>query len=298
MEEKQPIKVKLSTVLLIIAVIVIIAMAVIIGIIFKQNTEKNATNNNVTSNNATNNTTLEPTAQKDKEIQEPTVNEQKDVDKIILDELKEKRFLTKNNIDMDSKIKYAKINNNMYIVHVEHDSDENGNRSIYFFVTYNNGQVLFSKALEHKYEYDIFYEKSSMIIKAELAYKGYITTIYGKIKEDGEFEQLDEFIESADEEKEQFILNDNEVSAQVFENAKKKYNNKLYISFSDIAKELDNEIELVQFDEKFFELEDVALDYRECEKIKNYKDFEYDLDGDGKKDKITVKNIGKDDLRK
>ena len=152
MEEKQPIKVKLSTVLLIIAVIVIIAMAVIIGIIFKQNTEKNATNNNVTSNNATNNTTLEPTAQKDKEIQEPTVNEQKDVDKIILDELKEKRFLTKNNIDMDSKIKYAKINNNMYIVHVEHDSDENGNRSIYFFVTYNNGQVRFSKALEHKYE--------------------------------------------------------------------------------------------------------------------------------------------------
>ena len=81
MEEKQPIKVKLSKVLLIIAVIVIIAMAVIIGIIFKQNTEKNATNN----------TTLKPTAQKDKEIQEPTVNEQKDLDRIILDELKEKR---------------------------------------------------------------------------------------------------------------------------------------------------------------------------------------------------------------
>lgn len=288
MEEKQPIKVKLSTVLLIIAVLVVISMAVIIGIIFKQNTEKNATNN----------TTIESNVQKDKEIQKLAVNQQKDLDKIILDELKEKRFLAKNNIDMDSKIKYAKINNNMYIVHVEHDSDENGNRSIYFFVTYNNGQVFFSKALEHKYEYDIFYEKSSMIIKAELAYKGYIRTIYGKIKDDGEFEQLDEFIESADEEKEQFILNDNEVSAQIFENAKKKYNNKMYISFSDIAKELDNEIELVQFDEKFFELEDVALDYRECEKIKNYKDFEYDLDGDGKKDKITVKNIGKDDLRK
>ena len=100
MEEKQPIKVKLSTVLLIIAVIVLIAMVVIIGIIFKQKTEKNATNN----------TTLEPTAQKNEEIQQLAVNEQKDVDKIILDELKEKRFLTKNNIDMDSKIKYAKIN--------------------------------------------------------------------------------------------------------------------------------------------------------------------------------------------
>lgn len=283
MEEKETKKARLTTVLVIIAVITVIAIT--IGFIYKQNIEKNAINKNITNNNSTNNTTLKSTAQKD-------------VDKIILDELKEKRFLAKNNIDIDSKVKYAKINNNMYIVYVEHDSDENGNRSIYFFVTYNNGQVLFSKALEHKYEYDIFYEKSSMIIKAELAYKGYITTIYGKIKEDGEFEQLDEFIESADEEKEQFILNDNEVSAQVFENAKKKYNNKQYISFFDIAKELDNEIELVQFDEKFFELEDVALDYRECEKIKNYKDFEYDLDGDGKKDKITVKNIGKDDLRK
>lgn len=298
MEEKEPIKVKLSIVLLITAIISVILIAITIGFIYKQNIEKNVINKNITNNNSTNNTTIESTAQKVEETGQLIVNKQKDVDKIILDELKEKRFLAKNNIDIDSKIKYPKINNNIYIVHIVHGSDEEGNRSIYFFVTYNNGQVLFSKALEHKYEYDIFYEKSSMIIKAELAYKGYIRTIYGKIKDDGEFEQLDEFIESADEEKEQFILNDNEVSAQIFENAKKKYNNKMYISFSDIAKELDNEIELVQFDEKFFELEDVALDYRECEKIKNYKDFEYDLDGDGKKDKITVKNIGKDDLRK
>ena len=242
MEEKEPIKIKLSTVLLIIAVIVVIAIIVIIGITYKQNTEKNVTNNNnIANNNATNNTTLEPTVQKDKETQQLAVSEQKDVDKIILDELKEKRFLAKNNIDIDNKVRYVKINragNPIYIVHVEHEQDEEGNRSTFFFVTYNNGQVLFCKALEHKYEYDIFYEKSSMIIKAELAYKGYITTIYGKIKENGEFEQLDEFIESEDEEKEQFILNDNEVSAQEFENRKIQYENKRYISFSDIAKDL------------------------------------------------------------
>ncbi len=296
MEEKEPIKVKLSIVLLIIAFVVIIAVAIIIGITFKQNTEKNDTNNNIT-----NSATLETTAQKDIGKEQLAVNEQKDVDRIILDELKEKRFLAKNNIDIYSKVKYAKMGRNgkpIYIVHVEHEQDEDGNRSIYFFVSFNNGQVLFNKALQHKYEYDLYYEPNTKLIKAELEYKGYITTIYGKIKDDGNFEKIDELIEPANEEIQKYILNDNEVSSKEFENRKKQYENKQYINFSDIAKELEDEMELMQFKEKFSDLEDVALDYRECEKIKNYKDFEYDLDGDSKKDKITIKNIGKYDLRK
>jgi len=323
MEEKEPIKVKLSIVLLIIAVIIVIAIT--IELIYQQNIEKKAINKNIT-----NNTTLESTAEKDEKTRQLAVNEQKDLDKIILDELKEKRFLAKNNIDIDSKIKYAKMDSNgnpIYIVHVEHEQDEDGNRSLYFFVSYNNGQVLFDKALEHKYEYDLYYEPNTKTIKAELAYRGYIRTIYGKIKDDGEYEQLDEFIEPANEEKVQYILNDNEVSVRNFENAKKQYENKKFISFSDTSKELvsgketdgnikrqgntnsedekeenneikQNQVKLIQFDEIFYELKDAALEYRECENIKNYKDFEYDLDGDTKKDKITIKNIGKDDLRK
>ena len=53
-------------------------------------------------------------------------------------------------------------------------------------------------------------------------------------------------------------------------------------------------IKLVQFDTDFYKLEDVALEYRKCQNINNYKDFEYDLDGDGVKDKITINNYGKD----
>lgn len=323
MKDKELIKNKSRTVLLIIAVIIIIAITIVF--IYKQNIEKNATNKNIT-----NNTTLDSTAQKVEETGQLAENEQKDVDKIILDELKEKRFLAKNNIDIDSKVKYAKMDRNgnpIYIVHVEHEQDEEGNRSIYFFASYNNGQVLFDKALEHKYEYDLYYEPNTKTIKAKLEYKGYITTIYGRIKDDGEFEKLDEFIELANEEKVQYILNDNEVSAQNFENAKKQYENKQFISFSDTSKELvignetaqniigqgktnsedekeekketkKNTENLIQFDEIFYELKDGAIEYRECENIKNYKDFEYDLDGDSKKDKITIKNIGKDDLRK
>ena len=323
MKDKELIKNKSRTVLLIIAVIIIIAITIVF--IYKQNIEKNTTNKNVTKN-----TTLESTAQKVEETGQLAENEQKDVDKIILDELKEKRLLAKNNIDIDSKVKYVKMNSNdnpIYIVHVEHEQDEDGNRSIYFFVSYNNGQVLFDKALEHKYEYDLYYEQNAMTIKVKLAYKGYITTIYGKIKDDGEFEQLDEFIESANEENQNYILNGKEVSKKEYENIKAQYDNKQFISFSDMSKELvsgnetvqnitgqgntnsedekvdnneikQNQVKLIQFDEIFYELKDGALEFRECENIKNYKDFEYDLDGDSKKDKITIKNIGKDDLRK
>jgi len=44
----------------------------------------------------------------------------------------------------------------------------------------------------------------------------------------------------------------------------------------------------IQFDTEFYDIEDVAKDYRLSENIKNYKDFSFDLDGDGVKDKITI----------
>ena len=50
-----------------------------------------------------------------------------------------------------------------------------------------------------------------------------------------------------------------------------------------------------QFKTTFYNLKDVAKEYREVNKIKNYKDFVFDLDGDGKKDTIRLKNYGKDE---
>ena len=52
-------------------------------------------------------------------------------------------------------------------------------------------------------------------------------------------------------------------------------------------------IKLVQFDTEFYKLEDLALEYRTFGNIKNYKDFEYDLDGDGTKDIITIRHSTK-----
>lgn len=39
----------------------------------------------------------------------------------------------------------------------------------------------------------------------------------------------------------------------------------------------------------YLAIKDAALEYRMAEKITNYKDFNYDLDGDGKLDKITIR---------
>lgn len=47
-------------------------------------------------------------------------------------------------------------------------------------------------------------------------------------------------------------------------------------------------IKMIQFNEVFYNVVDIALESRECEKVKNFKDFEYDLDSDGKKDKVTI----------
>lgn len=47
-----------------------------------------------------------------------------------------------------------------------------------------------------------------------------------------------------------------------------------------------------QFNTTFYDLKDVAKEYREVKNIKNYKDFVFDLDGDGRKDTIRLKNTG------
>ena len=58
-----------------------------------------------------------------------------------------------------------------------------------------------------------------------------------------------------------------------------------------------NENNLIQFNTKFYELNEVAKEYRDYKNIKNFKDFNYDLDGDGQLDKITISHKTKTDDR-
>ena len=50
----------------------------------------------------------------------------------------------------------------------------------------------------------------------------------------------------------------------------------------------NNKVSLVQFDSYFYSIDDLAFEYRYCSNIKNYKNFEYDLDGDYQVDKIKI----------
>mgnify|MGYP004568289971 CR=1 FL=1 len=50
---------------------------------------------------------------------------------------------------------------------------------------------------------------------------------------------------------------------------------------------------LTQFSTTFYDLKDVAKVYKDIGKINNYAEYKYDLDGDGKKDKITIKRVEK-----
>ena len=255
MEKKKGMKISLSTFFLILAIVVIAVIGIFLLKIYNEKIEEtnkssdlqmqvNSLNGKISDlqgkihniSDTINSNNLTETENGNKPDSETSL----DIDKIILDELKERRFLAKNNINLDSKVRYIAINNTgnpIYIVHVQHSPNDEGNRSIYFFVTYQDEKVFFSKALEHKYEYDLFYESKSMTIKAELTYREIIRTIYGTIK-DGEYVQLDVFVEPASEETQNYLLNDKEVSKMTFENAKEKYSNKQYISFSEMAKEL------------------------------------------------------------
>ena len=87
---------------------------------------------------------------------------------------------------------------------------------------------------------------------------------------------------------------ENTVSTQLEDKKETKKEEKANSKKSSKTKKTEKGEKLVQFQNEFFELEKIAKEYRVIEDIKNYKDFNYDLDGDGVKDKITIRKV-KDD---
>ena len=57
----------------------------------------------------------------------------------------------------------------------------------------------------------------------------------------------------------------------------------------------DDKVELPQLDGNFYKISKFLKERREIGEVKNYKDFEYDIDGDGKTDKITLKHKAGED---
>ena len=60
---------------------------------------------------------------------------------------------------------------------------------------------------------------------------------------------------------------------------------------TDTTKDTVDTITLSQLPGEFFEIEAITKEERQKENVKNYKDFEFDLDADGKIDKVTLRHI-------
>ena len=155
----------------------------------------------------------------------------------ILQKIKEKSFLESNNIN--DKIKYVEINNNeypYYFIEVENDANED-NKFTYYVGSYEDGEVVFSKMFEHKYEYELSYDKESLTLEFKAQYKGALITLFGEIV-DGKFEKKDEFVEPFSDEYINtvgYILNEDEISEEEFKTEKIKYEKREFTDFVNEA---------------------------------------------------------------
>ena len=62
------------------------------------------------------------------------------------------------------------------------------------------------------------------------------------------------------------------------------------------TEKIDEEgITLPQLEGTFYSIESITKESREIENVKNYKDFEFDLDNDGEIDKVTLRHIINED---
>lgn len=201
----------------------------------KINNEENS-NKSIESNNAKNEEQTSNSNNTENKNSSDIANE------AIREALKERRFLAKNNIDPDSEAKFVKIADNSYLIHVEYEPDESGSKSTYFFVTYKNGQVTLKKQFVHKYVYDVSIDFDNLIIKAEIAYKGFVKDIFGKVN-NGEYSQISDIEKPANEEYEntvKYTINENEVSKAEYETESNKYNKYNFVSFESKAVELND----------------------------------------------------------
>lgn len=163
----------------------------------------------------------------------------------IKEELKQKRFLAKNGIDINSKARFVKVADNTYLIHVEYEPTEENEKSTFFLVSYKNNKVIFDKQFVNKYVYDVYYDFNNAKIKTELEMKGINRTTYGDVK-DGEYTEIVELMEPAEgieigdaPEVTGYYIQQEKKSKEDFDREKSKYENNNFVKFEENAVELN-----------------------------------------------------------
>lgn len=97
----------------------------------------------------------------------------------IAEALKERRFMAKNNIDIDSKAKFMKVGNNIYIIEIKHtDSQSDIEYTSIFSVAFNGENAEFEKIEPEKHGYTLFVDAENHVVQAKRTMKQVTNTIY------------------------------------------------------------------------------------------------------------------------
>ncbi len=239
--------------LLIVGLITFIVVDKVINNKDKNNDVANATTNK-------SNTVINETAEtkddnkekedKEKEDKKTTDKGNDEVAKVIAEALKERRFMAKNGIDIESDAKFIKVADNIYLIRVT-DKSQDVAMTTDFVVRYEDGQAVFEKLEIEKHPYDLSVDIDHHIVKAERTMKGYTSTKFYDLS-NGKFELKLEFgapykegdIDYSDTYK--YTIDGEEVSEETY---KTRFNSTQYNSFNYITFEGNSRI----FDDKIID---------------------------------------------
>lgn len=297
MEEKKKVKINISTVLLMLALVVIIIMAFYMYKLIK---ERNIKTDNMMGNS-------------DNKIGTELLNEKEE---------KIKQFLTSGKVIStssligagDPEMYYFLNNGNFSYKALPYFNKEGQTISLIGKWKIENNKLVLDVQKEKKVKggkmvkavgsdpYD--YLENYTEVLSESAYtKEYLIydLIEDKEKTNNNFylklEQMELFQLNMYED--DFVKELKNLAENGYENMSNESGNVTSIDEDDGPQPMDNNIEVQSTSSKtvpqlagnFYEIKSLIKEYRDNEKVKNYKDFNYDLDSDGTIDKITLKHI-------
>ncbi|MBR0427919.1 MAG: hypothetical protein IJK18_06970 [Clostridia bacterium] len=302
MEEKKKVKMSISTILLIFAIIIIIIMAIYI---YKINNEKTdnmmGISTSQSNENSENKTGTDLSNEKEEKIKQFLTSGKviSTASSIGAGDPEMYYFLSNGNFSYIalpyfnqegqtiSHIGKWKIENNKLVLNVQKEKKVKGGKMVTAEASdpidhlENYTEVMSESAYTKEYLiYDLIEDK-------EKTYNDYYLKLDKmelfqlNIGEDDSVKELKSLAENGYENK----SNESENTTSIDEDDGPQPMNKNIDSQSTSSKTVP------QLAGNFYEIKSIIKEYRENEKVKNYKDFNYDLDSDGTIDKITLKHI-------
>ena len=166
-------------------------------------------------------------------------NELNQTSNTIASELKSRRFMAKNSIDIDSKALFMKVSDNLYFIEVTYNNGNNQKFTTDFLVSYREEKVIFNKLEEEKYKLNKYIDVKNHILKTEIIRKQFNNIVFYDIS-NSTFNEMDRFSKGINENL-KYVYNSKEVSESEYKSKYSNYEKYSFIKFEDNAVELNDE---------------------------------------------------------